>query len=289
MAFCSIKNFIETENFSISPEWSCFLVDNGSLRAEPTLHLRNVARELGGFLEVPVHPVSLLHSSKVDAGLLGGMSAQLLEPMVRQFLKFPEYQNVLVVPQFFGPSRALTDYLPERLDRLRKERGEVEIRQADCLLNLEDDSAETLAEVIKDRVLEVIDTNSKECQLPQVVLVDHGSALSGVNAVRKAVAVHLKEILSDGIHDLVDCSMERPDGAEVVENPLLSEVLPHLSPDYPVLLAMMFFAEGKHAGRGGDVERICKESGVQNWFRTETIGNHPLLIQLLAKRAWDAV
>lgn len=289
MAVGSIKNFIETEIFSISGAWSCFLVDNGSLRPEPTLLLRKVACELGGLLGVPVHPVSLLHSSKVDANLLEGMSAQLLEPMLRQFLKFPDDQNVLVIPQFFGPSRALTEYLPKRLDPLRKERRDVEIREANCLLNLKDNSTEVMAEILMERVQEVLEKSFNECLLPQVILVDHGSAQQGVNEVRKAVAVHLKEMLAGRVHNLAECSMERPDGVEISNNPLLSEVLSNLSPEHPVVLAMMFFGEGKHASRGGDVERICQESGVKNWDRTDIIGNHPLLIQLLAKRALDAV
>ena len=48
----------------------CVLVDNGSLKPEPTLHLRGLASDLEDELSVPVHPVSLLHSSKVDSSLL---------------------------------------------------------------------------------------------------------------------------------------------------------------------------------------------------------------------------
>ncbi|HRE81125.1 MAG TPA: cobalamin biosynthesis protein CbiX, partial [Opitutaceae bacterium] len=98
----------------MSPLPICFLFDNGSLRSEATLELRKIAAALSSRLERPVLPVSLLHSSGVDPSLLGGQAAELLEPALRVHVAEGRNKAVLL-PFFFGPSAALTRYLPERL------------------------------------------------------------------------------------------------------------------------------------------------------------------------------
>ena len=59
-----------------------------------------------------VVPVSLLHSANVAAEKLGGQGAELLEPALMKFAETGGSRAVLL-PLFFGPSGALTDYLPD--------------------------------------------------------------------------------------------------------------------------------------------------------------------------------
>ena len=87
------------------------MFDNGSLRPEATLGLRAVASALAERIGTTVHPVSLLHSSGIDPAALAGRPAELLEPALDRFLAEGGREGVLV-PLFFGPSAALTDYVP---------------------------------------------------------------------------------------------------------------------------------------------------------------------------------
>src|SRR5258708_19559177 len=95
------------------------LVDNGSLEPAATLALRELAAKLGRQLALPVEPVSLLHSSGVDAKLLGGQSAEILLPALEKRLSAGQ-NEFFILPLFFAPTHALTTYLPENLARLEK-------------------------------------------------------------------------------------------------------------------------------------------------------------------------
>lgn len=65
----------------------CNLFDNGSLRPEATLNLRVIALRGQAVIGVDVRPVSLLYSSAIAPGVLGGIPAQILEPALRRLLK----------------------------------------------------------------------------------------------------------------------------------------------------------------------------------------------------------
>jgi hypothetical protein len=101
-----------------------FLVDNGSLRAESVLNLRRVARELGAATGLEILPASLLHSSKVPAEELEGEPAVNLERRIRLCLESGEDREFTIIPFFFGPTGAITDYLPERLAYRRQRHGD---------------------------------------------------------------------------------------------------------------------------------------------------------------------
>ncbi|MBK8857900.1 MAG: hypothetical protein IPN11_09545 [Opitutaceae bacterium] len=96
------------------------LMDNGSLEPAAILRLRGLADELGGRLRRPVQPVSLLHSNRVPAGQLGGRAAETVEAALRRRLASGESEFTLL-PLFIGPSRALSEFLPEIVNRLRAE------------------------------------------------------------------------------------------------------------------------------------------------------------------------
>ena len=68
----------------MNPYPCTLLIDNGSHRAESTLSLRRIAEALSAKLDGKVHPVSLLHSTKVDPAELGGTPAQIFEPFLRK-------------------------------------------------------------------------------------------------------------------------------------------------------------------------------------------------------------
>ena len=52
------------------------LADNGSFEADSTLSLRHAAHFAGLLADVEILPVSLLHSSKIDPSLLGGIQGR---------------------------------------------------------------------------------------------------------------------------------------------------------------------------------------------------------------------
>ena len=285
----STKNLNKSTNFVPISQFSCFLVDNGSLRPAPTLNLRIVANQLGGQLGIPVHPVSLLHSSKVDLAKLGGVQANLLNESLKLSLRFPEPNHILILPMFFGPSRAITEYIPQVVDQIKGEGGSVDIRIANCLVQRDDDSAKLIAQALLERIQQVATNIPASESIPQVVLVDHGSAVKGVLQAREFVSNELENLLEDDFSYAGQCSMENPKGAEKYSNLLLEELLASFSLDTPVILSQMFFANGRHAGADGDIATICRASGHEKVFQTEPLLEHSLLVELLKRRALEAI
>src|SRR6185312_10040909 len=95
------------------------LVDNGSLQPAATLALRELAAKLAARLNRPVEAISLLHSSAIDPQFLDGQPAEILLPALER--RLAEGRNeFVIVPLFFGPSQALTIYVPDNVNRLRK-------------------------------------------------------------------------------------------------------------------------------------------------------------------------
>ena len=88
----------------------CLLVDNGSKRAEATLSLRRIAAAVTAAVGHPVEPVSLLHSSAIDAGELDGVTAEIFEPYVYRRAAEEGLRRFMVLPLFFGPSGAIDGY-----------------------------------------------------------------------------------------------------------------------------------------------------------------------------------
>lgn len=263
------------------------LVDNGSLRPEPTLHLRSLADALALEVGSPVRPVSLLHSSRVDAGLLNGEPAGLLEPVLRELLAAGQ-REFLVLPQFFGPSEALTDYVASRLDRICTRCPDANIRMAKHLFDVGDGSGRELAGILADRVCEVL-PECVEVPMP-VALVDHGTPVPSVNQVREAVASELREALGKEVSSVVACSMERRPGPQYDFNePLLEAVLGSEPFERGGIVALMFFSEGRHAGLAGDISAICEASPAKPLVMTSPVGLHSGLVKLLARRFHEAL
>ncbi|HLP09812.1 MAG TPA: CbiX/SirB N-terminal domain-containing protein, partial [Opitutaceae bacterium] len=126
------------------------LLDNGSLRPAATLALRAVAAALAERTGRTIAPVSLLHSGKIPAAELGGVPAETLSSWLRRCAE-AGVRELVVVPYFLGPSRALTEYLPERVAKLREPWPELRVRVAPAL-GEGADAADRLAGVLEKRV-----------------------------------------------------------------------------------------------------------------------------------------
>jgi sirohydrochlorin ferrochelatase len=262
------------------------LVDNGSLAPAATLRLRAIARALAASIARPVSPVSLLHASGVPVGRLDGEPAEILVPALARRLA-EGVNGFVIVPLFFGCSGALTDFLPSTLAPLRRKFAQLEVRVAAPLFEAADDR---LARILADHVRRVATAGGERPR--RVALVDHGSPRRSVTAVRDDLAAQLSGLLG-GEFVVAPASMERRTGAEYdFAEPLLGTLLRRPGWDSgEVIIALQFLLPGRHAGPGGDVARICCEaeaaSGRLRTRPTALVGEHPLLVEILADR-WRA-
>lgn len=267
------------------------LVDNGSLAAAATRQLRVVAGALAQKIGRPVAPVSLLHSAAVPVAELDGVPAEIFESAIARRLK-EGHPGFLVVPLFFGPSRALTDYLPERVAQLRLQHPELHVGVAPVLFEANDGR---LAQIMADHVRSAAQPPAGGIR--RIALVDHGSPVAAVTAVRDALARQLAQLLGAGAV-VGACSMERREGrAYDFNEPLLASLLARDGWNRGnVTVAMQFLLPGRHAGPSGDVAKICQKAmaaqpGLQTQL-TPLVGEHPQLVEILADRwrsGWKAI
>lgn len=268
------------------------LVDNGSYRAESTLSLRRIAEALGKEVGHEVHPVSLLHSGRVAPEELGGIAAEVFEPFVKRHCREHGLRSFLVVPLFFGHSAAIYEFLPQRLEVLREEIPELELRIAPSLVDLADPSDTGVAEILA----ELVRRKAEEEQLvrPAVTLVDHGTPRIAVNKVRNFLARQLQELLREDASMVAASSMERRDGDEYAFNePLLENLLGSDGFAEEVVLSMLFISPGRHAGPGGDIAEICadcvkRHPGLRTHM-SDLFATHPGIVRLLGTRFWQGV
>ncbi len=264
------------------------LVDNGSHRAEATLSLRKLAAALSEEVGHTVNPVSLLHSTRVDAAELDGTPAQIFEPFIKAQHKAHGTNSFLVVPLFFGHSAAIYEYLPQRVMEHRANGWhQLEVRIAPCMVDLENQSDTGVAEILADLVRRKI--NDESLSKPAVTLVDHGTPRIAVNQVRNFLAAQLKDILGDDASAVEPSSMERREGPEYDFNdPLLEKLLGRPGYEKDVVLSMLFISPGRHAGPGGDIAKICEaeEAGCSTLktHMSDLFATHPGVIKLLADR-----
>lgn len=257
------------------------LVDNGSLEPAATLALRQLAARLCARLGQKVEPVSLLHSSGIDAKLLAGSPAKLLFPVMERRLAAnrPEFT---IIPLFFGPSNALTEYIPEHIARLREKHPKLKVALAAPLFTAGDGR---LAQILEEQVLAQLGAEPA-----RVALVDHGSPVAAVTAVRNELAQQLAARLGPRVLAVTPCSMERrPEPAYAFNEPLLAGLL-DAAPwtEGRVIVALQFLSPGRHAGKDGDVAKICRAAEARHpklkTQPTALVGAHPLLVEILADR-----
>jgi sirohydrochlorin ferrochelatase len=100
----------------------------------------------------------------------------------------------------------------------------------------------------------------------------------------------LKGYLGDTVLDVAASSMERREGTAYDFNePLLERLLDRSGWDCgDVVVSMMFLSPGRHAGPGGDVDRICKSAELRHpglrTHMTGLVGDHPDVVALLKRR-----
>ena len=253
-------------------------------RPDSTRSLRRLADALGERLEAPVHPVSLQHADRVPAERLDGRPADTLAPFLERALRAGE-RDFLILPLFFGPSAAIRQAIPQIAATLAREHGPFQLRLARELCPLPDGEPQ-LADIVSDQVARAAERAGFAPR--RVLLVDHGSPLPEVNAVRRWLAAELKRRLGNGAR-VDEAAMERREGAqydfngELLETALLR--LAQADPQTPIVLAMLFLAPGRHAGPDGDIAAICRRVGGLRVYPSPLIGAHPDLIDILARRA----
>jgi sirohydrochlorin ferrochelatase len=265
-----------------------FLIDNGSLRADSVFALRGLAAQLSERVGLKVEPVSLLHSSKVPASELGGVAARVVKPTLRRLIATGAREFVFV-PLFLGPSRAITDYLPELIAEARVSAPDLKVVVADTLAGVDLTAPDMrLAEMLADNVR--LTMQAAGLSHPRVALVDHGTPAEVVNQVRNAVAGQLAVLLQTEVAAVAACSMERREGSEYDFNEPLLERIAQLDgwASADVIVALFFLLPGRHAGAGGDVAEICDgliaQHTLRSTVRTPLLGEHPQLVDILVDR-----
>tara|TARA_B100001758_G_scaffold24353_1_gene16968 strand:- start:124 stop:942 length:819 start_codon:yes stop_codon:yes gene_type:complete len=261
-------------------------MDNGSHRAESTISLRRISQSLSQHINTEVHPVSLLHSTKVNPSELEGKKAEILEPFIKSKCE-KGVDSFFIIPFFFGQSAALKDYLPERGKDIKSKWQKTEIKLAPTLVKIEDKNDYCVSNIISELVLEKIE--EKNLKNPHVTLVDHGTPVKEVNQVRNHISQQLTEILNGRVAQVKASSMERREGKEYEFNePLLENLLGQNDFIQDVVLAMLFISPGRHAGTGGDIDKICQSAeskcNTLRTFKSKLFAMHPKVIDLLASR-----
>lgn len=251
------------------------LVDNGSYEPAATLALRDLAAVINAGRKEQVRPVSVMHSDKVDPALLRGQPAVIFEQAVRQ-AKDDGIDELVVLPLFIGPSRAVTEFIP----KVFKENAGDGMRLK-VLPTLFDEDGSDLAHILEENLKA---TGWKKGS-GTVLLCDHGSPIKEVTACRDRLATALRKELRLKPDELVACSMERREGPEYDFNePLLEDALQEAKGDAVIL--MLFLLAGRHAGPNGDVATIAKEhapAGLR-WKLSPLLGTHPSLPSLVMMR-----
>lgn len=276
------------------------LLDNGSTRPEATLALRRVAQALTEVLGQTVHPVSLQHSARIPGHLLDGRPANTLEPFLHERRRLGE-REFLGLPLFFGPSRALSSFVPDTVARVAAAAGPMQLSMADVLCPLPEGESR-LVDILQAHVRSALADagtalagGEPTSGHRRVVLVDHGSPIAEVTAVRRWLAQQLAHRLAAS-GTVVEAVMERRAGAAYDFNgALLEDVLegfgaPTTAP------AIGYTGPGRtfgHAAHGSDVAGGSKDTdpddfswgvGEGDWDRADlaTVGPVVLAMQFIA-------
>lgn len=259
------------------------LVDNGSKQPDATVYLRRLAEELSRYTGKIIHPVSLQHADNIAADELGGTPAQVFSGFLKTQLQQGEHEFI-VVPLFFGLSKAITSFIPDEVAKLTAEYPELSVRVAPVTYPLPEGEPR-LAKIVFDHIQQAQDQANAPAR---VVLVDHGSPSPKITEVRKRIAHTLEADYGLNPDQAV---MERRQGKEYDFNgDLLATWLRQQAEEgtTSVIVAMLFFLPGRHAGPNGDVEEICNSVVADypqlSFTITSLICEHPLLLDILKDR-----
>lgn len=232
------------------------LSDNGSSKAQVTLQLRKLALKLSERTGQSIYPVSLMHANRIPIEELNGVAAQIFyEFMARQLAQ--GQREFRLIPIFFGRSKALTTFIPEKILLLQNEYGAFEFEVCDIIYPL------PMGEPMLTRIVfDHIQVTASKNQLPlnNIVLVDHGSPVARVTNVRKHLAHSVQNMIGKEVQ-IEQAVMERRTGSEYDFNgKLLKDWLKCKAQagETSAVIVLLFFLPGRHAGKGGDIENICQ-------------------------------
>ena len=271
------------------------LVDNGSTRVTAAVQLRALAQELGQKNNTEVHAVSLKHSDRIAVDdvedKLSGKPARVFKEFMSEYLHAGQREFILI-PLFFGNSRALTSFVPDQKAELESEFGAFNLQMSEVLYPLPEGESE-LVDILYEHAISTAKGNSKEA-LRNIVLVDHGSPLPAVNAVRQHIASALNTKLNASLGfdiTIAQAAMERRAEKEYDFNgELLKDYLSNLaaSGETHVSILLLFLLAGTHAGEGGDISQICADVMQKHpHFKVSIsplISQNERLVSCLAKR-----
>ena len=267
------------------------LVDNGSRRPAAVLNLNRLARQLSEKSGQSIDPVPLQHAHKIPpeafGDALGGKPVVTFPEYVEEALK-QGLDDLIIIPLFFGHSRAISSFIPNTLNALEKVYGTFNWSVADVLCPLPRGEPK-LAGLLYDNL--TLPGKTQLSEFDFIILVDHGSPSRKVTDVRVKMAAQLSPYLPENIA-LLQAAMERRDGPEYdFCGPLLQDLLEQLAGENKlvnVAISMLFLSPGRHAGPGGDIAEICdqvmqKHPGLTVHI-SPLVGDNPLLIELLLDR-----
>jgi sirohydrochlorin ferrochelatase len=261
------------------------LVDNGSSKAASVRSLRRLASALSAAAGFPVHPISLQHADKIPPQDLDDSAADTFAPFLRRRLALGE-RRFLILPLFFGPSRALSSFIPQQVSELEATFGPIDLRLAPELCPMPAGEPRLAAILCQQATAAAGGAPPR-----RVILVDHGSPEPQVTAVRRYLADRMQEMLGPEV-DLQQAVMERRKGAAYDFNgELLEQVLRRAAEadeQSTVTLSLLFLSPGRHAGQGGDIDQICRsvhQRHPQLQIRSSgLVGAHPDLTGILLDR-----
>ena len=233
------------------------LVDNGSIRADATKQLRILAKKLSVAAKIKVQPVSLRHADKISAELLDGEAAQVFLSFMDEYLLQGE-RKFIILPLFFAEGRAVTELISNQLLSFQALYTNFTFQVADVVYPLPNGEP-LLVDMIYDLILKKAE--GSPLSKKNIVLVDHGSPQRHVTEVRKHLAKLVQKKLST-TGALAEAVMERRKGDEYLFNgELLQDWLTRKAQagEKSVIVCLLFFLAGRHAGKGGDIDEICRK------------------------------
>ena len=236
------------------------LVDNGSTRVDAAVQLRQLAQQLSDKTTHKIHAVSLKHSDRISAddvkNKLDGIKARVFTEFMTEQL-IADKREFILIPLFFGKSRALTSFVPDEKTNLEKQFGAFKLNMTDVLYPLPEGET-ALIEILYEHAILAAKGNTNEA-LKNLVLVDHGSPIPTVTAVRQHMASSLNAKLPVDVN-IHQAAMERRQGKEYDFNgELLEDYLSRLaeSGETQATVLLQFLLAGTHAGPNGDIVQIC--------------------------------
>lgn len=271
---------------------SIVLVSHGSKRPEAWSQLYSLSRALEVAVAADVTPASIFFGRRDPVNVQTPTVPPLaLDAALRYRLQSSPLSRVVILPFVLGPSKALVVELPRVLEAVQEDFPFSQIVTAPCLSAADDGRVipPQLAPALVEDVDALIEADS--LRRPLVLLCDHGTADLDVARVRRRLAAQMADMLGDRVCGVEPAPMERPAAlhlGEPADDLLLQERLERLpAPSPDVVVSMSFLSPGRHAGRGGDVERIIVDaSSTRNDLRvhvTPLLGDHMRVRMTLAR------